>query len=44
LERTWIWWVSGIVTGVLIMIMFGLFEKKRDEVLRIAERIKQWEA
>lgn len=44
LDRTWIWWVSGIVTGVLIMILFGLFEKKRDEILRVAEQIKQWEA
>jgi hypothetical protein len=44
LDRTWIWWVSGIVTGVLIIILFGLFEKKRDEILRLAERVKQWEA
>jgi hypothetical protein len=44
LDRTWIWWVSGIVTGVLIMILFGLFEKKRDEILRLAEQIRQWDA
>lgn len=44
LDRTWIWWVSGIVTGVLIIALFGLFEKKRDEVLRIVENLKQWES
>jgi hypothetical protein len=44
LDRTWIWWVSGIVAGVLIIALFGLFEKKRDEILRLAERVKQWEA
>jgi hypothetical protein len=43
LDRTWIWWVSGIVAGVLIIVLFGLFEKKRDEILRLAERVKQWE-
>jgi len=44
LERTWIWWVCGIVTGVLIIALFGLFEKKRDEMLRMVEKLKQWEA
>jgi hypothetical protein len=44
LDRTWIWWVCGIVTGILIIVLFGLFEKKRDEMLRVVERLKQWEA
>ena len=43
-ERTWILWVAGIVTGVLIIALFGLFEKRRDDVLRMVERLKQWEA
>ncbi len=43
-DRTWIWWVTGIVTGVLIIALFGLFEKKRDDMLRLVERIKAWEA
>ena len=42
LEMTWIWWVSGIVTGVLIITMFGLFEKKRDEMLKLVEQVGQW--
>lgn len=44
LDRTWIWWVCGIVTGVLIIALFGLFEKKRDEMLRLVDKLKQWEA
>jgi hypothetical protein len=43
-ERTWILWVAGIITGVLIIALFGVFEKRRDDVLRIVERLKQWEA
>jgi hypothetical protein len=43
-DRTWIWWVCGIVTGILIIALFGLFEKKRDEMLRLVEKLKQWEA
>ena len=42
LEMTWIWWVSGIVTGALIITLFGLFEKKRDEMLKLVERVGQW--
>ncbi|RIK78627.1 MAG: hypothetical protein DCC68_15080, partial [Planctomycetota bacterium] len=44
LDRTWIWWVTGIVTGMLIIALFGLFEKRRDDMLRLVERIKDWKA
>lgn len=43
-HMTWIWWVSGIVAGALIIALFGLFEKKRDEMLRLVEHVKSWEA
>ena len=43
-ERTWIWWVAGIITGSLIIALFGLFEKRRDDVLRVVEELKHWEA
>ncbi|MEX0585805.1 MAG: hypothetical protein WD176_04135, partial [Pirellulales bacterium] len=43
LDRTWIWWVTGIVTGALIIALFGLFEKKRDDMLALVERMKQWD-
>ncbi|MBI3837327.1 MAG: hypothetical protein HY288_05265 [Planctomycetia bacterium] len=43
LDQTWIWWVSGIGLGILILALFGLFEKKRQEILEAVEKLKQWE-
>ena len=40
---TWLWYVAGIVTGATIIFMFALFEKKRGEVLRVVEGLKDWE-
>ncbi len=44
LDHTWIWWVSGIIAGVLIIALFGLFEKQRDSVMRVVENLRQWES
>jgi hypothetical protein len=41
---TWLWYVAGIVTGATIIFMFAVFEKKRSEVLRLIEELKEWEA
>lgn len=43
-QRTWIWWVAGIITGSLIIALFGLFEKRRDDVIRVVEELKHWES
>jgi fructose-specific phosphotransferase system IIC component len=43
LQRTWIWWVSGIVTGALIIMLFAIFEKRRDDVLRMVDELREWE-
>jgi hypothetical protein len=43
-QRTWILWLAGIVTGVLIIALFGLFEKRREDVLRVVEELKHWQA
>ena len=40
---TWLWYVAGIVTGATIIFMFAVFEKKRGEVLRVVEGLKEWE-
>ncbi len=42
LERTYLWWVAGIVVGVAIIALFGLFEKKRDEALALVENLRKW--
>jgi hypothetical protein len=42
LRQTWLWSASGIVAGFLILALFALFEKKRQDVLRVVEEFKQW--
>ncbi len=41
-EQTWVWWASGIVLGAAILTLFALFEKRRNDVLRVFEEIKGW--
>ena len=40
--QTWVWWASGIVLGAAVLALFALFEKRRNDVLRVIEDIKQW--
>ena len=40
---TWLWYVAGIASGATIIFMFAVFEKKRSEVLRMVEGLKEWE-
>lgn len=44
LDEVWPWWVFGIVTGLAILTIFGLFEKKRDEMRLLIDKLKDWEA
>jgi hypothetical protein len=44
LRQTWLWWASGLVAGVLILALFAVFEKKREDVLRVVDELKGWEA
>lgn len=41
---TWLWYVAGIALGAGIILMFALFEKKRQDVLRIVDELKRWES
>jgi len=41
-HQTWILWSSGIVLGVAILTLFGIFEKRRNDVLRMVEELKRW--
>jgi hypothetical protein len=43
LSQTWVWWASGIVLGLVILGLFALFEKRRNDVLRVFEQIREWE-
>jgi hypothetical protein len=41
---TWLWYVAGIALGIAILVIFGLFEKKRSQMLQLIEGLKQWQA
>jgi hypothetical protein len=43
LRQTWLWYVTAIVAGVLIIGLFAVFERKRNEVLRAVHELKNWE-
>jgi hypothetical protein len=43
LRHTWILWASGIVLGVAILTLFGIFEKRRKDVLRLIDELRQWD-
>jgi hypothetical protein len=39
---TWLWYVAGIATGAAIIATFAVFEKKRADVLRMVDGLKDW--
>jgi hypothetical protein len=41
---TWLWYVTGIAFGVLIIYLFALFERKREMMLGWVNELKQWQA
>jgi hypothetical protein len=41
---TWLWYVTGIALGLTIILLFALFEKKRDDLMRLVEGLRSWEA
>ncbi len=43
LRQTWLVWVTVVAAGVLILALFALFEKKRNEVLLVIDKLKHWE-
>jgi hypothetical protein len=43
IEHVWPWWAFGIGLGICILVLFGLFEKKRPEITAWARQLQQWE-
>ncbi len=41
--HVWPWWAFGIALGLAILALFGVFEKKRNEVLGVLEEMREWE-
>ena len=41
-EQTWVWWVCGIVLGVLVLMLFAALERRGQKVRETLERFRQW--
>jgi hypothetical protein len=41
-HQPWIWWASLIVLGGCIIALFAVFEKRRDDLVRMLDKIKKW--
>jgi hypothetical protein len=42
--QNWPWLVAGILLGSAIIVLFALFEKKREEMLGLVDGLKEWQA
>lgn len=40
---TWVWYVAGIGLGAMIITLFALFEKKREEMKSMLREVREWE-
>jgi hypothetical protein len=40
---TWLWYVAGIVLGLMIIALFALFEKKRSQMIAMIEGLRTWQ-
>jgi hypothetical protein len=43
LHHVWPWWAFGFSLGVAILVLFALFEKRRDDFLHKIEQLQSWE-
>ncbi len=43
IDHTWPWWAFGIGLGLGVLTLFGLFERKRNEMLRLLGELRTWE-
>jgi hypothetical protein len=42
-HQTWVLWASGIFLGAAILALFGVFEKRRSDVLQLVDELRQWD-
>ena len=43
MAKAWVWYVAGIIVGIIIIVLFAVFEKRREEILKVLERLREWE-
>jgi hypothetical protein len=41
--QTWVWYASGIVLGVIILAVFAVLEKRRNDVRELVGRLREWD-
>ncbi|HIF32180.1 MAG TPA: hypothetical protein EYQ75_11035 [Planctomycetaceae bacterium] len=44
INHSWPWWAFGIGLGLAILAMFGVFEKRRQDILQVIGTMKEWDA
>ena len=42
-HQPWVLWSSGIVLGLMIYALFMYFEKRRQTVLHLVDKLKTWD-
>jgi hypothetical protein len=43
IDHVWPWWAFGIGLGIAILVLFGVFEKNRPQMLALIARLREWE-
>lgn len=43
LEQVWAWPAALVVLGVAVLVFFGVGEKRRHDMLRVVDQLKQWQ-
>ncbi|WP_339735759.1 hypothetical protein [uncultured Gimesia sp.] len=43
LGHIWPWWAFGIGLGICILTLFGLFEKRKNEMQELVGKLKTWD-
>ncbi|MCE9524656.1 MAG: hypothetical protein K8R36_01220, partial [Planctomycetales bacterium] len=43
IDQTWPWWAFGFGLGIALLVLFALFEKKKEEVKLLIARMRSWE-
>lgn len=41
-QHVWPWWAFGFTLGVAILLVFALFEKRHEEILKRLEQLQSW--
>lgn len=42
-DHVWPWWAFGITLGISILVLFGLFEKRRNDMKAVVGQLQQWD-